>query len=151
MAILGHLGLEAESGAAVGPDFEKLARPGALLRRLLPEQRECKLVARVEQGDGLLALAGAVGNATHFVGVARTLLGDRLAPDTGLGEGPIAIEPGSGEAAQIGRDIAAMSCANRRPCARPRACASPSVVRNGTLGMVSSGRALRRAIYIVRA
>ena len=103
--ILGHLGLEAESGAAVGPDFEKLARPGSLLRRLLPEQRECQLVASVQQGDGLLALAGAVGNATHFLGIARTLLGDRLAPDLGLGEGPVAIEPGSGKPAQIGRDI----------------------------------------------
>ena len=105
MAILGHLGLEAKSGAAVRPDFEKLARPGSLLRRLLPEQRERQLVARIEQGDGLLALAGAVDNATHFLGVARTLLGDRLAPDLGLGESAIAIEPGSGEPAQIGRDI----------------------------------------------
>ena len=56
VAIVGRLGRDAEGGAAVGPDFEKLARPGFLLRRLLPEQGERQLVARIEEGDGLLAL-----------------------------------------------------------------------------------------------
>ena len=105
VAIVGRRGREAEGGAAVGPDFEKLASPGSLLCRLLPEQGERQLIARIEEGDGLLALAAAFGNAAHFLGIAGALRRDRLAPGFGLGESLHPIEPGSGEPAQIGREI----------------------------------------------
>jgi hypothetical protein len=44
MAILGHPGLRPKVVQPSGP-ISKLARPGSLLRRLLPEQRERQLSA----------------------------------------------------------------------------------------------------------
>jgi len=41
----------------------------------------------------------------HFVGIRGALRNDRREPALGLGEGPIAIEAGGGEAAQISLDV----------------------------------------------
>jgi hypothetical protein len=105
MAVGGHLRRQAEGGAAVGPDLQQLAGRGRLPGRLLTEQGEGELVAGIEQRDGRPALAGAVGDATHFLGVGRALRRDRRQPSLGLGIGRVAIKAGGREAAQIGRDI----------------------------------------------
>src|SRR5499427_5736470 len=52
VAIGGRLGQEAERGAAVEAEFEQLFRPRLLLR-LLAEQREGELVARIEQRNAV--------------------------------------------------------------------------------------------------
>jgi len=53
VAIGGGLGQKAERGAAVQAEFEQFFLP---LLRLLAEQREGELVARIEQRNGVFAL-----------------------------------------------------------------------------------------------
>src|SRR6266478_10034328 len=83
-SIGGHLRQQAERGAAVGRDLDELC--GWLPSRLLPEQREGELVARIEKRDVILALARSVGNAPHLLGIGAVMPRDRLAPARRLGE-----------------------------------------------------------------
>src|SRR5262249_56416695 len=96
---------QAERGAAVGPDREQLASAGAFLGRFPAEQGEGELVARVEERNDRLALAAARGDAAHLLGITGALRSDRLPPPLGFGEGGVALEAGSRETPQIGRDV----------------------------------------------
>src|SRR5262249_12955253 len=102
VAIGGCFGQEAEGGAAVEVEFKQLFLP---LLRLLAEQREGELVARIEQRNGVFALPAAVGNSPHFLGIRGTVRGDRLAPPRSLGKGLVPLKARGGEAAQIRRHI----------------------------------------------
>ena len=100
MAVGGGLGQHAEGGAAVRPGGEQ---PAAA--RLLPEQGEGKLIARIEQRDAGFAFAAALGDAAHFVGIGGTFRRDRLEPLLRLGKGLVADKPRRRETGQIGLEI----------------------------------------------
>jgi uncharacterized protein YjbI with pentapeptide repeats len=112
VAVGGRVGQQPESGAAVGADVEQRAFDRALRRRLrrhllrlLAEQGEGQLVARIQQRDGGFALARALGDAPHLLAVGGVLRGDRAAPPLGLDEGGLATEARGGEPGEVGRDI----------------------------------------------
>ena len=120
------------------------ACPG-LDRRLLPEQGEGELVARVEERDGRLALAASRRQCPAFPRHSAGLCArDRRAPASRPRRKP---RRGRARRRRTGADrsrrwsaISARTAARAR---RPHACASPSVVRSGMLDMGSSGRNLR--------
>src|SRR5258706_13625740 len=102
-AIGGHLRQQAERGAAVGRDLDELC--GSLPSRLLPEQREGELVARIEKRDVILALARSVGNAPHLLGIGAVMPRDRLVPPRRLAESRPPMEAGGGEPPRISSGI----------------------------------------------
>ena len=105
VAIGGYLRLEAEGGAAVGADLQQLSR-GTWLRRLLSEQGESELIARIEQRDGRFALAAAFGNSAHLLGIGRG--SGRRSPRATVAASAkacVAAEARGREPAQIGLDI----------------------------------------------
>src|SRR5262245_52508513 len=142
VAIGGRLGQEAERGAAVEAEFEQLFRPRLLLR-LLAEQREGELVARIEQRNGVFARAGALGNSPHLLGIGGIMLGDRLAPPRGLGKGRVAIEARGGEAAQIRRDIVG-DFLRKSPAMGETACMRVASVVSSAIAVMSPHIADRR-------
>ena len=96
VAVGRRLRQQGERGAAIGTDERRRSRGS---QRLLAEQREGEFVARIEQRDGILALAGALGNSPHLFGIGAVVHRNRLAPPRRLGESLIAIEPRGGETA----------------------------------------------------
>ena len=100
-------------GAFRARDKEKImsALARASVLRLLPKERESKLVTSIEKGDALLALARTIRNPSHLLGVGTVMRGDRLAPSRRLGECRVPVKPRRGEAAKISRDIVGdLSC-----------------------------------------
>src|SRR6516225_3013708 len=80
----GGLGQQAERGAAVRP--RRPHRQQFAPARLLAEQGEGQLVARIEQRNACFAVPAAVAYAPHFFGIGGTLCGDRQVPSLWLQE-----------------------------------------------------------------
>src|SRR5262249_31183128 len=100
MAIGSDRGHQAEGGATVGTDCEQF-----LPHRLATGQRESKLVAGIEEGNGAFALTGAIGNAAHFFRIRRIHSCNCLAPALRFGNRRLPAEPGSSKPAQIALDV----------------------------------------------